>query len=222
MHLASKTLHPPTHHDLLALFQTMLTAREIDRVEEELVRQGHAFIQVSATGHEVTAAVAAHLTPQDYLHLHYRDKALLLARGLPIKEFFLSLLCRSGSHSDGRQMSAHFSDRHLNVLSMVGPVGNNALQAVGVAEAIEDEANHPIVVCSVGDGTTQEGEFLEALAEAARGSAPVLFVIEDNAWAIHALGFLGHDVAHRQAFRNRRLNDLIGEIFIAWCVFSST
>lgn len=162
----------------------MLRAREVDRVEEELVRQGHAFFQVSATGHEATAALAQFLTPRDHLHLHYRDKALLLARGIPLDEFFLSLLCRSRSHSAGRQMSAHFSSRQRNVLSMVGPLGNNALQAVGVALAVKNQEEQPIVVCSVGDGTTQEGEFLEAVAEAARECAPVLFLVEDNGWAI--------------------------------------
>ena len=67
---------------------------------------------------------------------------------------------------------------------MVGPVGNNALQAVGVATAMRDREHDPIVVCSVGEGTSQEGEFLEAIAEAAREVAPVLFLIEDNGWAI--------------------------------------
>jgi 2-oxoisovalerate dehydrogenase E1 component len=170
--------------DWLPLFRAMIIAREIDRAEEELVRQGHACFQVSGTGHEATAALAFHLTERDWLHLHYRDKALLLARGIPIKEFFLSLLCRAGSHSDGRQMSAHFSSRQLNVMSMVGPVGNNALQAVGVGLAIKDDEGQPIVVCSVGDGTTQEGEFLEAVAEAHREGSPVLFLVEDNGWAI--------------------------------------
>ena len=184
MRVASERTHSQTRHSLWALFETILTAREIDRVEEELVRQGHAFFQVSATGHEVAAAIAAHLIPDDYLHLHYRDKGLLLARGLPIEEFFLSLLCRSDSHSGGRQMSAHFSARDLNILSMVGPVGNNALQAVGVAAAIINHSKDPIVVCSVGDGTTQEGEFLEAIAEASREPAPIISLIEDNGLAI--------------------------------------
>ena len=76
------------------------------------------------------------------------------------------------------------SDPDRRLLSTVGPVGNNALQAVGVAAAIKAQPERPIVVCSMGDGTTQQGEVLEAIAEAVRSELPVLFWIEDNAWAI--------------------------------------
>ena len=166
------------------VYRAMLTAREVDRVESELVRQGQAYFHVSAAGHEALAVLADYLTHDDWLHLHYRDKALLLARGLPVREFFSSLLCRADSHSAGRQMSAHYSAPKLRVLSMVGPVGNNALQAVGVAAAVKDQAERPIVVCSVGDGTTQQGEFYEAVSEAVRRHLPVLFLIEDNRLSI--------------------------------------
>ncbi len=166
------------------VYRAMLTARELDRVEQELVRQGQAFFHVSGAGHEATAALAAHLTSADWLHLHYRDKALLLARGVAPHEFIASFLCRAGSHSSGRQMSAHLSAPERHILSLVGPVGNNALQAVGVAAAVKDQSTRPLVVCSVGDGTTQEGEFLEAVAEAVRSQLPVLFLIEDNHLAI--------------------------------------
>ena len=81
-------------------------------------------------------------------------------------------------------MSAHLSDPARRILSTVGPVGNNALQAVGVAQAIKPDRERPIVVCSMGDGTTQQGEVLEAIAEAVRSELPVLFWIEDNAYAI--------------------------------------
>jgi 2-oxoisovalerate dehydrogenase E1 component len=165
----------------------MWTAREIDRIELGLVRQGQAFFHVSGAGHEGLSALAAHLNLSDWLHLHYRDKALMLARGIPVKEFFLSLLCKEGSHSAGRQMSAHLSNRALNLLSLVGPVGNSALQAVGVAAAIRDKLERPIVVCCVGEGTTQEGEFLEAVAEAVRQILPVLFIVEDNGYSISTL-----------------------------------
>ena len=81
-------------------------------------------------------------------------------------------------------MSAHFSAPHLKIASLVGPVGNNALQAVGIGAAIKSHAERPIVVCGVGDGTTQEGEFLEAVAEAVRWQLPVLFLVEDNRYSI--------------------------------------
>jgi 2-oxoisovalerate dehydrogenase E1 component len=142
--------------------------------------------RVSILAHLFSWALSkqAHALSIDLEHPHYRDKALLLARGLPVIEFFRSLLGRLGSHSSGRQMSADFSAPELKITSLVGPVGNNALQAVGVAAAIKDQPERPIVNCSVGDGTTQEGEFLEAIAEEVRWQLPVLFLVEDNRWSI--------------------------------------
>ncbi len=169
---------------LLDLYRAMLTAREIDRVELELTNRGEAFFHVAGAGHEAAVALVPHLTADDWLHCHYRDKALLIARGVSAHSFFDALYCRDSSHSRGRQMSAHMCDPRLNVLSIVGPVGNSCLQAVGVAAAVKDRANQPIVLCSVGDGTTQEGEFLEAVAEAVRSRLPVLFFVEDNRFAI--------------------------------------
>ncbi len=169
---------------LLNLYGAMFTAREIDRVESELVRQGLAFFHVSGAGHEATATLARHLGPDDWLHLHYRDKALAIARGVPIDEFFRSLLARRDSHSAGRQISAHFSAPTAKILSLVIPVGNNALQAVGVAAAIAERPGASIAVCGLGDGGTQEGEFLEAVAEAVRSRLPLLFLVQDNRYSI--------------------------------------
>lgn len=169
---------------MLRLHRAMFVAREVDRVEQDLVKQGLAHFHVSGAGHESTALLADYLGPQDWLHLHYRDKALLAARGMPISEFFRGLLATGPSHSAGRQMSAHFSARNLNVASMVGPVGNNALHAVGNAQAVKFHPDAPVVVCCVGDGTTQQGEFLEAVAEAVRSGAPVLFLVQNNRWSI--------------------------------------
>ena len=158
--------------------------REIDRVEQELTSRGEAFFHVSGAGHEAAAVLALSLTEADWLHCHYRDKALMIARGLTPRDFFDGLYCKQNSPSRGRQMSAHMSHRQLKVMSIVGPVGNSALQSVGVAEAVCGKRSRPIVLCSVGDGTTQEGEFLEACAEAARRNLPVLFLVENNHWAI--------------------------------------
>lgn len=162
----------------------MRTARTLDAVETELVARGEAFFQVSGTGHEAVAALAPWLGPDDYLHCHYRDKSLMLARGVPVVEFFHSLLCNGAGHSAGRQMSAHLSAPALKVLSLVGPVGNNALQAAGVAREIRDQPSQPIVLCALGDGASQQGEVLEAIAEAVRWQLPVLFLIEDNRYSI--------------------------------------
>jgi 2-oxoisovalerate dehydrogenase E1 component len=169
---------------LLRVYRSMLVAREVDEVEQEMTSGGEAFFHVSGSGHEGSAILEPSLILEDWLHLHYRDKALMLARGVLPVMFFHSLLCNAASHSAGRQMSAHLSDPAHRILSIVGPVGNNALQAVGIASVIKPDPWRPIVVCSMGDGTTQQGEVLEAIAEAVRSELPVLFWIEDNAYAI--------------------------------------
>lgn len=172
---------------LLELYRNMVAARELDRLEAELVTRGEAFFHVSSSGHEGAVALYPALKPQDWLHLHYRDKALMMARGISAEMFFHSLLCNAAGHSAGRQMSAHLSDPSRRILSLVGPVGNNGLQAAGVAAAVKDEADNPIVVCAVGDGTSQQGEILEAVAESVRSTLPVLFVIQDNGLSISTL-----------------------------------
>ena len=169
---------------MLRLYRVMLTARRIDELEEQMTHRGEAFFQLSGAGHEATAALASHLHEDDWLHCHYRDRALLIARGLPIRTFFDNLLCKDHAPGRGRRMSPFMSDPALNILSMVTPTGNNALQSVGVAAAVKDQPGNPIVYNGIGDGTTQQGEFLEACAEASRAELPVLFVIQDNKWAI--------------------------------------
>ncbi|MDK4702940.1 thiamine pyrophosphate-dependent enzyme [Rhizobium sp. CNPSo 4062] len=169
---------------LKQLHRIFFISREIDRLEREFIKQGIAHFHVSGAGHESTALLNEFLQDDDWLHLHYRDKALMLARGMPIREFFSSLLATANSHSAGRQMSAHLSSRALNITSIVGPVGNNALHAVGVAASLKHKPGMPIAICCVGDGTTQQGEFLEAVAEAVRSQYPVVFVIEDNSFSI--------------------------------------
>ena len=99
-------------------------------------------------------------------------------------EFFHNLLCNADSQSAGRQMAPFMSDPSRKVLSQNIPVGNNALQAVGVASIVRGQPGRPIVVCSLGDGASQQGEVLEAIAEAVRSELPVLFVFEDNGYSI--------------------------------------
>jgi 2-oxoisovalerate dehydrogenase E1 component len=166
------------------LYKVMFTSREVDRLEDEYTGRGEAFFHVSGAGHEAVATLNHFLIKEDYLHCHYRDKALMLARGIPTEMFFHSLFAKDASHSKGRQMSAHLSDASRNVLSLVGPVGNNALQAAGVATELKHRDSEGIVLCAMGEGTTQEGEVLESIAEAVRWNLPVLFLVEDNKFAI--------------------------------------
>lgn len=169
---------------LFELYRAMLEARQIDRVEHEITSRGEAFFHLSGAGHEATVALHNHLTPKDWLHPHYRSRALLRARGVSVRSFFDNLLGNAAGSAQGRRMSAFFADPDLKIMSMVTPVGNNALQSVGVATAVKDREGRPIVLCGIGDGTTQQGEFLEACSEAKNRNAPVLFLIEDNGWAI--------------------------------------
>lgn len=165
-------------------YSTMVTAREMDLLEQSYTGRGEAFFHVSGAGHEASALLEEALGAQDWLHCHYRDKALMLARGISPEMFFMSLFNKDGSHSRGRQMNAHMSDPSRNIMSIVGPVGNSALQAAGVAEAIRDKPDNPIVLCGLGDGMSQQGEVLEAIAHTVRKELPVLFFIQDNNYAI--------------------------------------
>ncbi len=195
-HRRFRKLKPPARCDaeavdleiLLRLYRWMTLARAIDQVEADLVTRSEAFFHLPSTGHEGNAALAPSLLPQDWLHLHYRSKALLVARGVPLEDFFHNLLCTRDSQSAGRQMSPFMSDPGRRILSQNIPVGNHALQAVGVAAELKRAGgapgHGPIVVCSLGDGGSQQGEVLEAIAEAVRVKLPVLFFIEDNGYAI--------------------------------------
>jgi len=169
----------------LDLYRAMLTARLIDRFEADLVRRGESAFHISGAGHESSAALAPHLRSTDWLACHYRDKALMLARGVPADAIFKSQLCRAGSFSAGRQLPDILCDATRRILSVPVPVGNHALHAVGAAAAqVASGDESGLTACLVGDGTTQQGEFLEAVAEAVRRALPVLFVVEDNRLAI--------------------------------------
>ena len=169
---------------MLELYKYMVASRESDLVETELVNSGEANFLASSKGHEGSVILAPFLKASDYIHCHYRDKSLMLARGISSTMFFYSALAKSESHSRGRQMVSHMSAPELNIMSLVGPVGNNALQSAGVAFAIKGQKDKPIVVCSFGDGTSQQGEVIEAIAEAKRSKLPVLFFIHNNNLAI--------------------------------------
>ncbi|MGB1526064.1 MAG: thiamine pyrophosphate-dependent enzyme, partial [Miltoncostaeaceae bacterium] len=179
----------------------MMTARWIDAVEEELVQRGEAFFQLGGAGHEATAVLADHLGPQDWLQPHYRSRALLVRRGVAPEQFFHGLLSTAQSDSAGRQMPAFLNDPDLHVLPMTVPTGNGLLHAVGVAREVAAGDQAPIVVAGVGDGTTQQGEVMEAIGEAARAALPVLFVIEDNGYAIstHTAGRTFYDTTQGRA-----------------------
>ncbi len=171
---------------LLLVYEWMVVARAIDEAEASLIARGEAFFQLSSLGHEGNAVFGLFLNEDDWLHVHYRSKGLLVARGVPVESFFHDILCTSHSQSSGRQMSPLPSYPAKKVLSQNAPMGNHALHAVGVAAELKRSALAPgsLVFCSMGDGASQQGEVMEALAEAARAQLPMLFLVEDNGLAI--------------------------------------
>ncbi len=168
----------------LRLYRCMRTARRLDEMEALLAQQGEASFHLASSGHEGIAVLAPHLTPEDWLHPHYRDIALILARGVPPARYLHALFGTAESDSQGRRMPCFVCDRALNLMSIPTLVGNNALQAAGVAAAVRDRPGRPIVLCGIGDGGSQQGEVLEAIAEAVRERLPVLFVVENNRYAL--------------------------------------
>jgi 2-oxoisovalerate dehydrogenase E1 component len=135
-------------------------------------------------GHEALAAIAYHLRPDDYLFPTYRDRALMLARGMTTREIALDFMARAGSSSDGRNMPAHYSSRALNVFSVATPTGSQCLPAVGAAWGVKLAGDDRVVVCSIGDAATRQGEFYEAVCYAIQENLPIVFVVEDNQYGI--------------------------------------
>lgn len=184
------------------LLHTMALAREGDRREGILLRQNKGWFQVSGTGHEALAALAHALRPDDYVFPYYRDRALVLARGVPNYDLALAYFARRGSGSGGRQMPGHFSDRERNIFSVATPTASQCLPAAGAAWGFRLAGTDQVALTTVGDAATRQGEFYEAIALALQESLPLVFVIEDNRFGIstpterffpYRLGALGTD-----------------------------
>lgn len=189
--------HGLTRDDLLRGYRTMVLSRKVDDREIQLKRQNKAFFQINGAGHEaVLVATAMQLEPsRDWFFPYYRDRALCLALGMTAFEQLLaSVSAAADPTSGGRQMPSHWGHKKLNIVSQSSCVGTQFVHAVGAAVAGEyksDASSEPaspedkaIVYVSGGDGSTSEGEFWEALNNACLQKAPVLFLIEDNSYAI--------------------------------------
>jgi len=196
---------PPSHEglspgDLLRAYRWMLLSRKIDDKEIQLKNQSQIFFQISGAGHEaVLVAAGSLLRPgYDWFYPYYRDRALCLALGVTPYEMFLSAVgAKDDPASGGRQMPSHWGHKQFNIVSQGSPTGTQCLQAVGCAEAgffyeritdIPGRQSHfhedEVVYVSLGEGATSEGEFWESLNTACSRRLPVVYLVEDNGYAI--------------------------------------
>ena len=187
-----------SREDRIRLYRTIYAARRIDDKEILGKRQNKVFFQINGVGHEaIQAAAALVFRPgHDWFFFYYRDRALAYGLGYTAKEMFLgSVGAAADPASGGRQMPSHWGHRRLNIFTTSSPTGSQMLQAVGAAEAVLraeqgglQESLHigsdEVVLATIGDGTCSQGEFWEAVSNAVNLKAPLVFLVEDNGYAI--------------------------------------
>jgi 2-oxoisovalerate dehydrogenase E1 component len=173
--------------ELLNALRIMLISRGIDTKAMNLLKQGKTFFHIAGAGHEaIQVAAALQLNPQkDWLFPYYRDLALVITAGLTPQEFFLQCFAKDEDPaSGGRQLPCHWGHNKFNLPAQSSPTGTQFLQAVGTALASSRKKIDSISYVSSGEGTTSQGEFHEAINWASREKLPVLFVIQNNKYAI--------------------------------------
>lgn len=193
--------------ELIKILKIMLTTRTIDNKAMNLLRQGKTFFHIAASGHEaVQLAIGLNLDPKkDWLFPYYRDLGTVLTAGITPEEVFLQTFAKADDPaSGGRQLPVHWGSTKFNIPSQSSPTGTQFLQAVGTALASVKKGEKNVSYVSSGEGTTSQGEFHEAVNWASREKLPVLFVIQNNKYAISVhvsdqSGGKGHSVAEMMA-----------------------
>lgn len=170
--------------DKLRLLRIILESRHADLREQNLIRQGKGHFHVSGMGHEALAAVSIQMEPDDYIVSYYRDRGLVLGRGMTTRQLGLEYFAKRNTGSGGRQMPSHYSDAELHIWSVPTPTGSQLLPACGIAWGMKLDGKKNIVVTTIGDAATRQGDFFEALCFAKEKKLPVLFFVEDNAYGI--------------------------------------
>jgi TPP-dependent pyruvate/acetoin dehydrogenase alpha subunit len=176
-----------TPDDLLAMYRTMLTARLVDEAAFRLNRQGKAPFVVPVSGHEGCQIGTAWALERgrDVWLPYYRDLGVVLVAGMTPYEVFLGLFAKADDPaSGGRQMPAHWSSRRLGIISGSSPIGTQIPHAAGIAYAVKYRGEDGVVATWFGEGATSEGDWHEGLNFAGIHRLPVIFVCENNRYAI--------------------------------------
>jgi 2-oxoisovalerate dehydrogenase E1 component len=171
----------------LELYRKMLTVYYVEERLKIFDRLGKVSFHASSRGHEkLQIGMTLLLKPrQDWFFTYYREKGIAIGLGMSLKDIFLGMLSRqSDPNSVGRNMPEHWSSRELRIVAQTAATGTQFLPAVGMARAMRRDGGGEIVYVSSGEGATSEGEFFEALNWASRERLPVLFVIQNNGYAI--------------------------------------
>jgi len=173
--------------DLLAMYRTMLTARLVDEAAFRLNRQGKAPFVVPVSGHEGCQIGTAWALERgrDVWLPYYRDLGVVLVAGMTPYEVFLGLFAKADDPaSGGRQMPAHWSSRRLGIISGSSPIGTQIPHAAGIAYAVKYQEEDAVVASWFGEGATSEGDWHEGLNFAGIHRLPVVFICENNRYAI--------------------------------------